>query len=286
MLGSVSGVALGALVIGHGLRLRYRRVQATALVWAPRSATAGAAKMSQLAVITAFVGLAADERARLERVGTTSEPRDRAEVFCQGDPADAVYAIIAGDGQVRIGVVDRHGKSLMVEVFRIGELFGELGVIDASVRSATAIVEGRVRLIRIPRAEFLLTLSRDPALGESLCRSLARRLRRTFDLFQDASFETLEVRLARQVLYLADRDSRHTEDGIRLTRRLRQGDLADLLGATTRSIITILNAWRAEGLVQYDTERAFLTLSNPDGLRSLVHHWQPIDGGFDIPVQS
>jgi len=41
-------------------------------------------------------------------------------------------------------------------------------------------------------------------------------------------------------------------------------------GRPTRSIITILNAWRADGLVQYDTERAFLTLCNPDALRSLV----------------
>jgi len=253
---------------------------------APRLAATGAAKVSQLTAIAAFAGLAAGERAQLERAATTLEPRDGAEVFCQGDPADAVYAMIAGDGQVRIGVVDRHGKSLMVEVFRTGEIFGEIGVIDGSARSATAVVEGRIRLMRIPRAAFLLTLSRDPALGESLCRSLAGRLRRTFELFQDASFETLEVRLARQILYLADRGSRRTEEGIRLTRRLRQGDLADLLGATTRSIITILNAWRAEGLVHYDTERAFLTLSNPDGLRSLVHHRQPTAEGSDVPLRS
>ena len=31
-------------------------------------------------------------------------------------------------------------------------------------------------------------------------------------------------------------------------------------GATTRSIITILNAWRAAGIVDYDTDRAILTI--------------------------
>ena len=61
--------------------------------------------------------------------------------------------------------------------------------------------------------------------------------------------ESLEVRLARQVLYLARTDGRNTAQGRQLGGRLRQGDLADLLGATTRSIITILNAWRADGLV-------------------------------------
>jgi hypothetical protein len=72
------------------------------------------------------------------------------------------------------------------------------------------------------------------------------------------------------VLYLAEREGRQVDQGTRLLNRLRQADLADLLGATTRSIITILNDWRAGGLVLYDTERAFLTLRDPDALRALI----------------
>jgi CRP-like cAMP-binding protein len=97
---------------------------------------------------------------------------------------------------------------------------------------------------------------------------LARRLRWTVTLLQDASFETLEARLARQVLYLAEQSGRRTEHGVR--HRLRQGDLADLLGATTRSIITILNGWRAAGVViYYDTDRALLTVCD-QALRGLL----------------
>jgi CRP/FNR family transcriptional regulator, cyclic AMP receptor protein len=227
-------------------------------------------QVALLATIAAFVNLDPAERAKLEHVCTVSELRDRAEVFGQGDIADAVYAIVGGEGHVRIGAADKRSKSLMVEVLHTGDIFGEIGVIDGRPRSATAIVEGRVRLVRIPGAVFLSALSRDPTLGEALCRMFAGRLRRTFELFQDASFETLELRLARQVLYLADSEGRNTVQGIRLARRLRQHDLADLLGATTRSIITILNAWRAAGVVQYDTERAALTLCDPSALRAVA----------------
>jgi CRP-like cAMP-binding protein len=226
--------------------------------------------VSLLAGIVVFAGLDPVERGRLERVSVATEPRNNAEVFKQGDPADAIYAIVGGDGHVRIGAIDRRSKSLMVELFRSGDIFGEIGVIDSGTRSAAAVVEGRVKLVRIPGTAFLEALARSPALGEALCRTLAQRLRRTFELFQDASFETLEVRLARQVLYLADREGRQIEQGTRLANRLRQADLADLLGATTRSIITILNAWRAAGLVLYDTERAFLTLRDPGALRALI----------------
>ena len=99
---------------------------------------------------------------------------------------------------------------------------------------------------------------------------MARRLRRTFGLFQDATFETLEVRLARQVLYLLDREGKPTPQGLRVGNRLRQGDLADLLGTTTRSIITILNAWRAAGLVAYDSDRALLTARDVPALRAII----------------
>jgi CRP-like cAMP-binding protein len=158
----------------------------------------------------------------------------------------------------------------MVEVFHAGDIFGEVGVIDGGMRTASAIAEGKIRLVKIRGSAFLAALATSAPLGDALCRMFARRLRRTFELFQDATFETLEVRLARQVLYLAERGARRTDQGLRLSDRLRQGDLADLLGATTRSIITILNAWRAAGFVLYDTDRAFLTVCDSAALRKII----------------
>jgi CRP/FNR family cyclic AMP-dependent transcriptional regulator len=54
-----------------------------------------------------------------------------------------------------------------------------------------------------------------------------------------------------------------------LAGRFRQGDLADLLGATTRSIVTILNVWRAAGVVAYNGDRAQLTLVGEAALQAL-----------------
>jgi len=223
-----------------------------------------------LTAVTVFKNMSVEALNRLELGGTILEPRDGATLVAQGDPADAVFAIIAGDGHVRVGSVDRHSKALMVEVFRAGEIFGEIGVIDGGSRTAAAVTEGKVRLMKIRATTFLAALATSPELGDALCRMMARRLRRTFELFQDATFNTVEVRLARQILYLLSRGGRPTAQGIRLADRLRQADLADLLGATTRSIITTLNAWRAEGLVLYDTERALLTVCDIARLRSIV----------------
>jgi CRP-like cAMP-binding protein len=226
--------------------------------------------MSELLVVEAFKGIDPDELARIEAGSRVVEPRDGTRVIVEGDPADAVYAVIGGTGHVRIGAVDRNSKGLMIEIFRTGDIFGEIGVIDGSTRSADAIAEGRVRLLRVPGRLFLDALNSNARLGANLCQMFASRLRRTSVLFRDATFETLEARLARQVLYLGRREGRRTEQGLQLAGRFRQSDLADLLGATTRSIITILNSWRADGLVIYDAARAQLTLCQEEELQKLV----------------
>jgi CRP/FNR family transcriptional regulator, cyclic AMP receptor protein len=226
--------------------------------------------LMSLASVAVFKFMTGEDLNRLELASTFVEPRNGTSIFTQGDQADSVFAIIEGDGHVRIGSVDRNSKALMVEICRAGEIFGEIGVIDGGLRTAAALAEGRVRLMKIRAAAFLAALASSPELGNALCHMMAQRLRRTFDLFQDATFETLDVRLARQILYLAARRGRQTPHGLRLSDRLRQGDLADLLGGTTRSIITILNAWRAAGVVVYDTDRALLTVCDIEALRALV----------------
>jgi CRP/FNR family transcriptional regulator, cyclic AMP receptor protein len=223
-----------------------------------------------LASVAVFKGMTGAALTLLEQGSLRLEPRDGSAIFVQGSPADAVYAIVAGDGHVRIGAIDRNSKALMVELFRAGEIFGEIGVIDGGFRTASAVAEGKVQLVKVRGPAFMTALANCPGLGQALCRVLAQRLRRTYELFQDATFETLQVRLARQILYLATREGRLTEQGLRLTHRFRQADLADLLGATTRSIITILNTWRATGIVTYDTDRALLTVQDVDALRAII----------------
>jgi CRP/FNR family transcriptional regulator, cyclic AMP receptor protein len=220
--------------------------------------------------IAVFKGLSGEAIRQLEQSSILMEPRDGEVIVSQGDPSDAVFAITGGDGHVRIGAIDRHSKALMVEVFRAGEIFGEIGVIDGRVRTTTATAVGRLRLMKVRQTAFLVALANYSTVGEALCRKMAQRLRRTYELFQDATFETLEGRLARQIVYLVGTEGRPTPQGVRLTHRLRQADLADLLGATTRSIITILNAWRAAGLVVYDAERAFLTVTDIASMQAFV----------------
>ncbi|MCW5749408.1 MAG: Crp/Fnr family transcriptional regulator, partial [Alphaproteobacteria bacterium] len=236
------------------------------------TASEGTTLASALGEFPVFADLPASALQKLAAGAIVQQLADATQVFAQGDAADAVYAILRCDGRVRVGVPDAASKRLMVEVFREREIFGEMGVIDGGDRSADATTDGNVRLARLRGAQFLDVLATTPALGSNLLRLLSRRLRRTFALFQDAIFEPLEVRLARQILYLAAVGARRTDGKLRIAGRFRQGDLADLLGATTRSIITILNGWRADGIVEYDSQKGFVTIVDEPRFRAIVEH--------------
>jgi CRP/FNR family transcriptional regulator, cyclic AMP receptor protein len=226
--------------------------------------------MKILTEIRAFKGMSDAEFQLVEEASQIVDLRDSDQVFAQGDPGDAVYAIVGGEGRIRIGAIGKQSKGLMVEIFKIGDLFGEVAVISGGVRTATAISEGRIGLARINAPTFLRLLGTSPTLGANLSRILAERLRRTYELFQTTTFDNLEVRLARQLLYLAHRDGLRSSEGLRLAGRFREADLADLLGTTSRSIITILNAWRSSGVVAYDTRRAVLTICREADLRMIL----------------
>jgi CRP/FNR family cyclic AMP-dependent transcriptional regulator len=226
--------------------------------------------MSILAKIAAFKDMPQEALNRLERGGVILEPPSGSQIITSGDTSNSVYAIIGGSGSVRVGSADRQSKALMLVVRQEGDIFGEIAVLDGGGRTAEAVTEGRVRLLRISGEAFMAVLQDTPSLGVNLCRMLAAMLRRTDALLQDATFGTVEGRLARQLLYLAGLHGHRSQDGWRLAGRFRQTDLADLLGTTPRSIITVLNKWRTDGLVKYDAPRGLLTICDETRLRAAI----------------
>jgi CRP/FNR family transcriptional regulator, cyclic AMP receptor protein len=193
--------------------------------------------------------------------------RDDAVIFSRGAEAKYVYLVLSG--LVRICTMSDSGKRITVEIFKAVELFGELGVIDDKPRSADAIAMGPTKVAVLPGASFRTLMQDSPVFTVNLLRIVTRRLRRTYSLFEDASLSDLEHRLARQVLYLVGLGA-VGERRVRLFSRMNQSDLADLLGTTQRSIITILNKWRSDGLAEFDGKTAQLTIVELERFKAML----------------
>ena len=96
-------------------------------------------------------------------------------VFEEGSAGRELFVVL--DGKVDIVRNSGADRTLLVTLGK-GEFFGEMAVIDGSVRSATAIaaVSG-TRVMRINHARFVYLVSQQPAFALMIMDALSKRLR-------------------------------------------------------------------------------------------------------------
>jgi len=104
-------------------------------------------------------------------------------VFSQGQPGDAMYVVLAGS--VRL----TRAETTVAEIGR-GHHFGEMALVDRSVRSLTATSAEATRLVVIQRKDFYDIIKREPASAVKMLwafvQVLGARLRKTTSDLSDA----------------------------------------------------------------------------------------------------
>lgn len=96
-------------------------------------------------------------------------------IFSEGEPSDLTYRILAGSVDITVSHKDGHKK----KIASLGpdEIFGEMGIIDDSPRSATATAREETACQAYSAEEVLELLSSDPREAIDLIRSLIIRLK-------------------------------------------------------------------------------------------------------------
>ncbi len=92
-------------------------------------------------------------------------------IFSEGDPGHQMFIVRTGTVELRIG-------DTVVETVGQGGMFGELALVDASPRSATAIAGPDCTLVMVEQRSFNDLLRRVPGIGLEIMKVMASRLRR------------------------------------------------------------------------------------------------------------
>src|SRR5207244_10890644 len=115
---------------------------------------------------------------------------------------------------------------------------GELALLDDEPRSADAVATDASVLLVLQRDAFRQFLAEHPDIATKLLGTVSQYLRRNAELIQDATFLDVPARLARILLELASEDGNSSDlppPGAVIPDRMKQGELAALLGATPGS---------------------------------------------------
>jgi CRP-like cAMP-binding protein len=199
--------------------------------------------------IPLFAGLSPKEHDTIAALAEIRTYATRKRVVTQGDPARALFAVVRG----RLKVVSSgpDGRDAVLGIMGKGEVFGEVALLDGGPRSATVTALEPCELLIIERDAFMTFLERSPSVAVKLLKVLAGRLRRLSHRSEDAAFLDVPSRLARSLIDLASRfGEREPPDDIRITLKISQQELGDLIGAARESINKHLKDWKRRGYLK------------------------------------
>jgi CRP-like cAMP-binding protein/tetratricopeptide (TPR) repeat protein len=99
-------------------------------------------------------------------------------IFRESDASSSLYLL--SQGNVELSKSGERGP-VMLAMLKPGEIFGEMGILDGSPRSATAIAVGPVVLEETGRQDFLDALRTEPDMVLNVLGKLVDRLRQAND---------------------------------------------------------------------------------------------------------
>ena len=83
-------------------------------------------------------------------------------IFREEEPSDTAFEIVSDNVEIS---KQGDGGTVSLAVLNPGDMFGEMGVLDQGIRSATATAVGAVTVSAISRKEFLAGIQEKPKIA-------------------------------------------------------------------------------------------------------------------------
>lgn len=137
---------------------------------------------SALEGIEFFNLLGEDERRALSEVVDLIRLDENQTLFRAGEPGESLF--IVRSGEIELFIKDTAGQKIVLDTARAGDFFGELALLDAAPRSATATALMSSELIELDRDDLLLLFQKKPESALSMLAAMGRMTRKADELLR------------------------------------------------------------------------------------------------------
>ena len=209
--------------------------------------------------IPLFAGLSPQVLAEIEQHGSIKTYRKNTIVINEGDETDSLYLILSG--RVKVFLSGEDGREAVLNHQGPGEYFGEMSLIDRQPRAASVMTVEPARLMIISRGDFMRCLASNPEIALNLIKPMTSRIRMLAQNVSNLALLDVYGRVARTLLQHASE-----EDGVMMTGKLTQQEIADMVGASRAMVSRILKDLRTGGYIDVDKKRIIIN-------QQLPSHW-------------
>ena len=149
---------------------------------------------------------------------------------------------------------------MILSVFKVGDFFGEMSLIDGQPRSATAKTMEKTILLQLRRTDFIAHLHQHPMTSLNIIAEMSARLRRSSDIISNLGLLDVYSRPARVLIEMAKTDGIEGEDAtILIPQRPSQQDLASMIGTSRETVSRMLAEFQQRGLLTTDGKSILLS---------------------------
>ena len=129
-----------------------------------------------------FKILGDEDRRALAEVVDLIKLEDNQTLFQTGEPGESLFLVRSGE--IELFIKDTAGQKIVLDTVRSGDFFGEIALLDAGPRSATAMALMQSELIELDRDDLLLLFGRKPDAGLSMLAAMGRMTRKADELLR------------------------------------------------------------------------------------------------------
>jgi CRP/FNR family cyclic AMP-dependent transcriptional regulator len=172
-------------------------------------------------------------------------------VLTMEQPGEAVYIILYGTVKIHI---EQGERDVILSILGAGDLLGEMSLIDSVGRSASAVTLEDSLMLWMDKNTFNYLLDTFPPVARNLVRILSARVRLSDQLIQALATLDVNGRVARQLLAFAEKYGHEKNGATQIRIVLRQGDIADLVGASRKRVNQAMVLFKEQRLIDTDAD--------------------------------
>jgi len=141
-----------------------------------------ACDVQMLADVELFEHVSEEDRARLAEFIDLRQLAAGDTLFRTGEPGDSLY--IVRSGEIELFIKDTAGQKIALAEAGVGEVFGELALLDRGPRTATAVALHDTELLALDRDDLLMLFQKSPNAALRLLAAMSHMTRKADELLR------------------------------------------------------------------------------------------------------
>ena len=163
------------------------------------------------------------------------------------------YMYVIREGEVKVTKLSGDGREKILGLLGPGDFFGEMALLDNTVRSASVKSLTETHILALSRSDFLKELRHSPDLAMAVIQELTHRVRQMDEQASSLSFPRVKERTQGLLRRMAKHET--PTPGRRATPALTHQQIADMIGTSRETVTRALKGLRLAGWLEQDGKR-------------------------------